>query len=572
MAGIADMLIGGYNSGRALAKDRQAEANQSKLAGLFSQAYASGKPDLAGIAAISPDAAVTAQGSFADMDEQKGKQFVHSARVFTDVMTPEQRVQAWPGYRAELARLVPEAQYPDQWDESFLSQGKQLVGLLAQRFGGGQAAEQYTLTAGSARYDANGNLIAERPQAPPKQDFTLQTDADGNAFWIPKPTGMPQGPTAGAPAPSTGGGGQVLDNAYQGGMGFDPLRDAVEFHESRGNPNAVSPAGALGRMQTMPGTLQDPGFGIDPARDRSDAEMTRVGNEYLQAMLQKYGSPELALAAYNWGPGNVDQALQQSGGDPAAVLAAAPQETRSYVQNVLSTAGGQGGAQAAPGGVIPVPGFRGKPNRPAAPSGYRFGADGQSLEPIPGGPADKPQKPSLSPAQVAVDKAFAKDYVAFVQNGAADARKALDELGDAKAALEGSDAITGPVVGAVPDFLAARVGLSGAISTREDVEQTVQRSLRAILGAQFTEKEGERLIRRAFNPSLDESVNARRVGNLLTQLERAYKAKVEAARYYEENGTLAGFKGPVEFGLSGFNPDAETATPSSGEWSIQRVD
>lgn len=114
------------------------------------------------------------------------------------------------------------------------------------------------------------------------------------------------------------------------GMGSAPdigiLRDAVEQQESGGNPNAVSPAGAIGRMQTMPGTLLDPGFGVAPARDRSDAEMTRVGDEYLNAMVQKYGT-EGGLAAYNWGPGNWEAALRSTGGNTQAALAKAPQET-----------------------------------------------------------------------------------------------------------------------------------------------------------------------------------------------------------------------------------------------------
>ena len=122
-------------------------------------------------------------------------------------------------------------------------------------------------------------------------------------------------------------GGQPLD--------FQRLRDAVEWQESRGNPNAVSPKGAKGRMQTMPHTLRDPGYGVKPARDDSDAELTRVGNEYLQAMLREYNDPRLALAAYNWGPGNVNKALKRTKGDVDALLQGAPKETQDYVRKIL---------------------------------------------------------------------------------------------------------------------------------------------------------------------------------------------------------------------------------------------
>lgn len=110
--------------------------------------------------------------------------------------------------------------------------------------------------------------------------------------------------------------------------------------ESRNNPNAVSPKGAVGTMQTMPTTLTNPGFGVVPARDNSPAELQRVGEDYMRAMHQKYnGNMQLALMAYNWGPGNVDKWIA-AGSPPNAV----PAETRNYVAML---AGGQPTQQAA---------------------------------------------------------------------------------------------------------------------------------------------------------------------------------------------------------------------------------
>lgn len=126
------------------------------------------------------------------------------------------------------------------------------------------------------------------------------------------------------------------------------LERAVMQVESGGNPAAVSSKGAMGTMQTMPGTLQDPGYGVAPARDQSPAEMERVGKDYLQAMLRQYGDPRLALAAYNWGPGNVDRAMQKHGGNVDAVLANAPAETRAYVPKVLGRTQGGQVAQGSP--------------------------------------------------------------------------------------------------------------------------------------------------------------------------------------------------------------------------------
>lgn len=88
-------------------------------------------------------------------------------------------------------------------------------------------------------------------------------------------------------------------------------------------------------MQTLPSTLQSPGFGVIPARNNSTAEMTRVGNDYSTALMQKYG-PVGGLAAYNWGPGNWEKALAANGGNVQAALASAPAETQNYVPKVLA--------------------------------------------------------------------------------------------------------------------------------------------------------------------------------------------------------------------------------------------
>lgn len=194
----------------------------------------------------------------------------------------------------------------------------------------------------------------------PEQEFQLYDGADG-PVWIPKPMGQqqqPMSPPQGQPSP------QTLGDDF-----LPALEASVRQVESGGDPNAVSPKGAIGTMQTMPGTLRDPGFGVAPARDGSPAELERVGKDYLSAMLNKYGDPRLALAAYNWGPGNVDAAIQRTGGNPDAVLASAPAETRNYVPKVLA------GAQAPgrPGGVsaIPVAGVRPKPKEAAQRDNFR---------------------------------------------------------------------------------------------------------------------------------------------------------------------------------------------------------
>lgn len=157
----------------------------------------------------------------------------------------------------------------------------------------------------------------------------------------------------------------------------------------------------------------------------------------------------------------------------------------------------------------------------------------------------KAEGKQLTEAQKQVDKEFAKDYSEFVAGGGvADARKQVEELKNVSTALEDIDTATGMFVGLVPKIVRDIVTPEGA-ALQDVVESVVQRNLREILGAQFTEKEGQRLIERAYNPRLDEAENKRRVDRLILQMQEALDAKLEAAEYYEKNGSLKGFKGKL---------------------------
>lgn len=179
---------------------------------------------------------------------------------------------------------------------------------------------------------------------------------------------------------------------------------------------------------------------------------------------------------------------------------------------------------------------------------------------------------SLTEGQKAVDKKFAEDYLSWkVGGGAADAQKQREQLGgiadqlvgNPEKGIEATPYQTGPIEGLMPDMISALTPSGQArVAMRENVEEVVQRNLRLVLGAQFTEGEGNRLIARAFNPRLGPEENARRVRRLVNQIENAAKAKQEAVEYFETYGTLAGWNGKIP-SMSDFDPEKDMA-PSGG--------
>jgi len=98
--------------------------------------------------------------------------------------------------------------------------------------------------------------------------------------------------------------------------------------ESNFNPFAVSPAGAQGIAQFMPGTAASYGL-----RDPFDAPASIDAQAHLMSdLLHEFGSVSLALAAYNAGPG------------PVAACNCVPDipETEAYVARILGLMGGAG--------------------------------------------------------------------------------------------------------------------------------------------------------------------------------------------------------------------------------------
>jgi len=200
---------------------------------------------------------------------------------------------------------------------------------------------------------------------------------------------------------------------------------------------------------------------------------------------------------------------------------------------------------------------------------------------------ERNQNPSenLSVGQETIDREFAKDLVDF---NPADINKGLTQLQEASARLGGTakdedgkviepENLTGAMIGLMPDAF-NDIFNPQASEVKEAVEEVVQRNLRLVLGAAFSQKEGERLINRAYNIRLSEKENKKRVDRLIKSIDGAMQQKQDQARYFNEKGTLKGYQfAPVSiesierdaFDGSTLQPSANTIDPTDLENAIQ---
>jgi soluble lytic murein transglycosylase-like protein len=219
------------------------------------------------------------------------------------------------GHRDDLSRVLASAAEP-----AVRAVGGRLVGLrLAQQ---GEAA--WPPTAVEVRVAVPG----------PRGVVARATARASLAPWAPAP-GAARTLPGWVPAERRA---QVRSAALANGVP-PALLAAVLQVESGFDPAATSPAGARGIAQLMPGTAASLGVG-----DPFDAEQAIPGAARLLARhLEEFGSPALALAAYNAGPG----AVRRYGGVPPFA------ETQAYVPRVLALAGGAARPELV-GGVVLV--------------------------------------------------------------------------------------------------------------------------------------------------------------------------------------------------------------------------
>lgn len=172
--------------------------------------------------------------------------------------------------------------------------------------------------------------LALTMQGSPARAQVLEVQPDGSVSAYAGPVQTVDGvarpiaratPAAGAPLALPAGLPRLIQDASDRSQISERLIEAVAWQESRMRQADVSPRGARGVMQLMPGTAA--GLGVDARDVRGNLE---GGAAYLSSLLREFdGDIILSLAAYNAGP----EAVRRWGGVPPY------RETRTYVAAVL---------------------------------------------------------------------------------------------------------------------------------------------------------------------------------------------------------------------------------------------
>ncbi len=194
------------------------------------------------------------------------------------------------------------------WDNSSRNNG---VDHIAIYIGGGKMIE-------APRTGLDVRVI----DVPTKPDVIRRILPDGAAQGVTA-AGAAGRVQAGSAAPVSGVPFANLFNNAGNKYGVSPaLLSAVAKQESGFNPQAVSPAGARGLMQLMPATAR----GLGVANSFDPTQSVDGAAKMLRGLLDSFGRTDLALAAYNAGPG----AVRKYDGIPPYP------ETRNYVRNIMT--------------------------------------------------------------------------------------------------------------------------------------------------------------------------------------------------------------------------------------------
>ena len=149
---------------------------------------------------------------------------------------------------------------------------------------------------------------------------------------------------------------------------------------------------------------------------------------------------------------------------------------------------------------------------------------------------------NLTPIEKNIDEQFGATAAKYLTGGKAQDAANIQNLHEKiKILTDGSVNVSGSEFAFKPELLMAQTNPE-ALAFVGDIRDIVFQSLRDKLGAQFTEKEGDRLVAAAFDQRLPEQANVKRLKRLLKVIESTSASKQEMIDYYSQNGTLKGYE------------------------------
>lgn len=148
----------------------------------------------------------------------------------------------------------------------------------------------------------------------------------------------------------------------------------------------------------------------------------------------------------------------------------------------------------------------------------------------------------VTPGQKKVDEAFANTLVKWRGGEKQQAESNIANLDNKLSLLiSGKQNVSGSEFAVTPDVLKPVI-FPEATGFLDEVSDIVFQSLRATLGAQFTEQEGKRLIAATFNQALPEEQNIPRLQRLSAKIKAIYNSKQNSIDYFNETGTLQDYQ------------------------------
>lgn len=175
----------------------------------------------------------------------------------------------------------------------------------------------------------------------------------------------------------------------------------------------------------------------------------------------------------------------------------------------------------------------------------------------------------LNTAEKAVDTKFGKEYADYFAGGGINSlEKNVEELDRAIKIIEQSKEgdTSGKVIG-----LADKTGQLTFVSplaadVKDIIGGVAQSNLRQVLGGQFAAKEGEALLQRAYDTGQTKENNLKRLRALYSQASKTVEDKKAAAQYYEQFGTLKGFKGTGSSAKKEETPTTKDKNQEALDW------